>query len=307
LSAAAPVAALLALPPRVAADVHSFEFVAEHLPEVAMDNRYASLPLWSVDVTPANASLTLQPALTRISSGGLALDGGMGAIAARRALGDRWSGLALGFVDHLRFSGASDRRPLETLFTHTPLSLPADASFTDLRGVYRNSGFGLALSHALTRSPSQTSEWVAGVLYQRVELRDYRVNYRVLDGASSGASGTSDYSGTYDFTTPFAGLSMQRRLGSWSLAPHALFAIPLPRRALRGRITGPGFDLAGDTAQARAGKHVGDVSVTFGLDATYEPWGVSLDIGSLLSQALIEPLVHKGIERNLLLSVSLRF
>ena len=51
LRIAASLVAPFMLAPAAAAD-HSFEFVAEHLPEVAMDNRFATLPLWS-GVTPA--------------------------------------------------------------------------------------------------------------------------------------------------------------------------------------------------------------------------------------------------------------
>jgi len=49
---------------------HSFEFVAEHLPEAAMDNRFATLPLWSGAATPAGQwQFTLQGALARTSAG----------------------------------------------------------------------------------------------------------------------------------------------------------------------------------------------------------------------------------------------
>jgi hypothetical protein len=65
-----------------------------------------------------------------------------------------------------------------------------------------------------------------------------------------------------------------------------------------GRVTGPGFDLSGDTETHGAGKHFGDPSITLGLDVTYEPWNLTLDAGSALSQALLEPLVHEGIGQN---------
>ncbi|MGH3851797.1 MAG: hypothetical protein ACRDRT_19270, partial [Pseudonocardiaceae bacterium] len=69
----------------------------------------------------------------------------------------------------------------------------------------------------------------------------------------------------------------------------------------------PGFDLSGDTETAGNGKHFGDASLTVGFDLTYLPWGLTLDLGSLVSQALIEPLVHRGISRNWVVSGSLRF
>jgi hypothetical protein len=286
----------------------SFEFVAEHLPEVAMDNRFTTLPLWSDGQAGAGFwQFTVQGGVARIGSGGLTLDGPMISAAVQRQLNGRWAIHAFGFLDDLQFSGASDQRPLETLFTETPLTLPAEALFTDLHGTYRNIGAGFAFSLKKDDGSLGKRQWVIGTLYQRVELRDYRATYQVLDGPSSGATGFVDYSGEYKHLTPFAGLALPRRFGAWSLAPHALLAIPLPRRGIQGRITGPGFDLSGDTATAGHGKHFGDISVTFGLDATYKPWGLTLDFGSLVSQALLERIAHKGIEQNWVISAYWRF
>jgi hypothetical protein len=293
---------------RASAATQSFEFVAEHLPEVAMDNRFATLPLWSGGTTPTGSwQFTVQGAVARTGSGGLTLAGPMWSAAVQRQLNDRWSVRAFGFLDDLQFSGASDERPLETLFTATPLALPAEALFTDLHGTYRNIGAGLAFNLKKDHGSLGERQWVIGALYQRVELRDYRATYRVLDGPSSGATGFVDYSGDYTHVTPFAGLALPRRFDSWSLAPHALLAIPLPRRGIQGRITGPGFDLSGDTDKAGNGKHFGDISVTFGLDATYEPWGLTLDLGSFVSQALLERIAHKGVDQNWVISAYKRF
>ena len=194
----------------------------------------------------------------------------MASTAVRTQLNDRWSVTGFGFLDDLKFSGASDQRPLKTLFATTPLALPAEALFTNPHGTYRNMGAGIAFSlqgHGWIGE----RQWVIGSLYQRVELRDYRATYRVLDGPSSGATGLVDYSGNYAHLTPFAGLALPRRSGSWGWTPHALIAIPIPRRGIQGRITGPGFDLSGDTETAGHGKHFGDISLTFGLDITYQP------------------------------------
>ena len=299
---------LLSMSAQCPAASHSFEFVAEHLPEAAMDNRFAVLPLWSSGNVPAQSwQFTVQGGVARTATGGLTLGGAMLSAAAQKPLDDRWSVIAFGFRDDLRFSGASDQRPLDTLVTQTPLALPAEALFTNLGGRYRNTGAGLGFNLKQDRGWLGEHQWVVGALWQRVQLRDYRANYRVLEGASSGATGLSDYSGDYNFVTPLAGVALPRHSGSWSFTPHALLAIPLPRRALQGRITGPGFDLSGDTTRTASGKHFGDISVTLGLDATYETWGLSVDLGSLVSQALIEPVVHKGIDRNWLISLYKRF
>lgn len=286
----------------------SFEFVAEHLPEVAMDNRFATLPLWNGGKTPAGSwQFTVQGAVARTGSGGLMLDGPMVSTSAHRQLNDQWSLRALAFLDQLRFSGSSDQRPLETLFAQTPLALPAETLFTDLHGTYRNVGAGVAFNLQKNDGWLGERRWALGALYQLVQLRDYRATYRVLEGPSSGATGFVDYSGDYAFLTPFVGLALPRHFGSWSLAPHALIAIPVPRRGFHGRISGPGFDVSGDTEKAGHGKPFGDISVTIGLDLTYKPWGLTLDVGTLVSQALVERVAHQGIDQNWVISVYKQF
>ena len=68
-----------------------------------------------------------------------------------------------------------------------------------------------------------------------------------------------------------------------------------------------GFDLRGNTAAAGYGKHIGDPSLTFGLDITYLPAHFTVDVGALLTQRLLEPFINKGIEANWLLSCQWRF
>jgi hypothetical protein len=293
---------------RCQAGPHSFEYVAEHLPESAMNNRLATLPLWSGAEAPVGGWQTaLQGAAARSQSGSLTLGGPMLSVTAGRPLGGGWTATLIGFADALRFSGGPEQRPLETLFARPPLALPAEALFTDLQGTYRSMGAGLAFTLKRDGGWLGEHQWVAGALAQRVQLRDYRATYLVLDGASSGASGSVDYSGDYDFVVPFAGFALVRRFGPWTVVPHVLLGQALPRRGLQGRITGPGFDLQGDTATAGNGKHVGDPSLTAGVDVDYVPWGLTLSVGTLFLQAWLEPAEHKGTDRNWVISVSKRF
>jgi hypothetical protein len=83
--------------------------------------------------------------------------------------------------------------------------------------------------------------------------------------------------------------------------------VPLPRRGVVGRIEGPGYDLRGDTGETGVGTPFGDPSVTVGFDFTYRPWNLTIDLGSAITQALVEPVIHKGIEGNWLISVSASF
>lgn len=295
----------LALP--AAAAEHSFEFIAEHLPEVAMDNRFATLPIWGVEpLPPGRWRPSVQAASAHSASGAMALGGAMAALGLQRSIDARWSVLALAFADAMGFSGGGEQRPLDTKVGATPLALPAQAQFGALRGRYRHTGLGLAFKLA-DRGWLGEQQWLAGALVQRVALSDYRSKYMVLDGPSAGASGQVDYSASYSHATPFAGLALPSRHGNWDMVAHVLLALPLPRRGVQGQISGPGFAVVGDTATAGNGKHFGDVSLSLGLDVGYRPWGLSIDLGSLLTQQLIERFAHKGVGRNWMLSATLQF
>lgn len=137
-----------------------------------------------------------------------------------------------------------------------------------------------------------------------MELNEYSFEFRILEGPDADATGVLDYSATYTHTVPFLGIAWPREYGDFGLTPHVQAAVPLPRRGVVGHIGGPGYDLAGDTSQTGVGTPFGDPSLTIGFDVTYRPWNLTIDLGTLATQALFEPLVHKGIASNWLLSFS---
>lgn len=277
----------------------SIEFVGEHLAEIVMDNRYASLPLWGGD------KLTAQGGFAQTRSGALSVDGLMVSFAAARHFAADWQLTGLVFFDDLDLASGVDRRPLEVSFTHdVPLSLPADAQFAGLSGVARYVGFGISVRRTASFRLWHTYEWTAGVLWQRVALRDYAFDFRILSGPDAGETGLLDYSATYTHITPFLGIAWPREMGHWKFVPHIQAAVPLPRRGVAGRIAGTGYDLRGDTGSAANDRPFGDPSMTLGFDLTYRPWNLTVDLGSVVSQAVLEPLIHEGVDRNWLISVS---
>lgn len=293
---------LLACGPAAAKE--DIEFVAEHLPEVAMDNRYATLPVWGATRASDGWSFASQAAYARTSTGNLSLDGPMFAAAAWRALSSRWSVGVFGFADTLSFSGRNEQRPLQTLFApSTPIARPVDASFEDLGGTMRHYGAGVAAAMASDRGWLGDHRWVGGVLFEQIGLRDYGSNFTILAGESAGTRGRIDFDNDYRHVTPFVGLQLVRERNDWALSPHALFALPLPRRGVVGHIQTAQFDIHGDTADVGNGKHFGDPSVTLGLDLTYRPAHLSFDVGTVLTQAVLEPRIHKGVDSNWVLSV----
>lgn len=284
------------------------EFVAEHLPEVAMDNRYASLPLWHTEAASEQAPrFEVQSAITRTRTGGLSIEGPMFSLAYNAVLRGTWRWGALAFYDPLQLDASSDERPLQTLFNPaTPIARPAAAHFSHLDGRAIDLGGGVFVAHPREGRWLGRSIWTAGVLWQRVELRDYRLNYRIDSGPQIGMTGQIDFDATYRHIAPFLGTQFPHSMGNWQLSPHVLAVYPIPRRGTAGHITGPGFELSGNTEEMGNGKHFGDPSLTIGLTVLYEPAHISFDVGALLTQALLEPEIHRGIDRTYLFSFAWR-
>jgi hypothetical protein len=291
------------------AAAEDIEFVQEHLPEVAMDNRYGTLPVWSAaEETSTAPSLEVQAAWSSSGTGGLTIQGPLLSIAFTDTFRGSWRWGALAFYDPLQLKATSDDRPLQTLFSPTtPIDQPVGAHFAHLDGRATDYGAGVFVNRAAANDWLGDYAWTAGVLWQRVTLRDYRLDYEIVEGPQRGLSGQIDFDADYSHVTPFVGLQLPRTFGRWSVAPHALLAMPLPRRGIAGHITGPGFDLRGNTADVGQGKHFGDPSLTLGLTATYEPAHLSIDIGALATQALLEQHIHRGIESNYVLSFTWRY
>ena len=299
LSIAAGTLAALSLPaaPTLAA-TESIEFVQEHLAEIVMDNRYASLPIWGT-------RYSTQAAYSETQTGGLAVHGPMLSLGASHSIADDWQLTGFAFFDDLHLSSGTDHRPLEVQFTHgVPLSLPAPAQFTGLDGGEESYGLGVGIRHSSTTRFWHDYEWTAGVLWHHVALKNYSLDFRVLDGTSTGATGVIDYSAVYEHVAPFAGIAWPREYRQWKFRPHVQAVVPLPRRAVVGRIEGPGYELRGDTSETGVGTPFGDPSVTVGFDVTYRPWNLTVDIGSAITQALFDPVIHKGIDSNWLISAS---
>ncbi len=284
------------------------EFVAEHIAEVPMDNRFGTLPVWdTVGEHAGSWSSAGQAGFATTRAGNLEVAGPMLSLAVRRALDRRWSVGAFVFFDKLDLSGEHDMRPLQTLFSpDTPFARPVMATFGDLDGRLRHYGGGLHLALAGDSDWLGPHRWVGGLLWERTELRDYRLTYQLLEGPSAGLVGAIDFDTDYSHVTPFAGIEWPRVGARWSFTPHVLAALPVPRHGVVGHITGPGFDLRGDTDTAGAGKHFGDASLTIGLDITYVPAHVTVDVGTLLTQRLLEPIINKGIDANWVVSFQWR-
>lgn len=293
-------AAALPAPPEE--DIH---FLAEHLPEAAQDARYLALPLLRGPLQPGRWQWTVEAGAARAEAGFLRIQGPMLAVSAGYAWSDRSALSVLGFGDTMRVSG--DRGPGvlgPSTFAAVPLDLPETAEFSNARGDYRHWGLGAGLTRVLRSSRFQAT---GGLLYDRLSLRDYALDYRILGGASAGTTGVVDHSGTASFLTPFVAIQYTHPLGArWALTPRAVGAFPLPAGDFDSRLTGPGFDLSTARGDASPGR-IGDAVLGFGMGLLHERSGLELDVGGLLFYPLFERVSHKGIDRALTLQLSWHF
>lgn len=279
------------------------DFVAEHLPEAVMDDRLLSLPV-NYTRSPADErwSTQLQAFGSRIESGQLRLSGPGAGFGVRRGLSGAWAVLGFAFFERLHFSGSTEARPVAPLFSNSfPLSLPADATLGNQRGAVEQTGVGLALSF---RPESRPWSVTFGAVRQRDSLQEFRVDYRLTSGPDAGASGTLDYSASYSYWIPFGTFEWRIARNPWLFSSRITGGMPLPKRGWRGRMDGPGFDISGDTDEAGYGKHMGDPFVGLGFGVTWLPMHLTLDAGALLTQLVVEPRIHQGVERAWLLNLT---
>ncbi len=295
-------AALLLAPMAEAGQPEDITFVSEHLPEIAMDNRYAQMPVWAHCAGEREncGSFTAGYAFTHSQT--LSIDGPLLAAGLTSHRG-AWSFTGFLFYDPLGLSSGHEQRPLDVNFTHgVPYTLPVAAEFSGLNGSADDKGIGFAVRHDTNVRWLGNASWMAGVMWQEMSLRNYTYDYRVLEGPDAGSSGQVSYDADYRHVVPFGGLAWPHRGERWAYMPHFQVAIPRPRRGMEGRITGPGFDLSGNQADFGA-RPFGDPSVTIGFDVTYLPWNLTVDLGSTVTQYLVEPHVHEGVDHDVLLTI----
>ena len=104
-------ASLAACGPSTLLAREDIEFVQEHLPEVAMDNRYATLPLWgSTTTAESRFAAEFQSAYSDTATGNLQLSGPLLSLGGRWRLNEHWQMSGFGFYDPLDFTGSREAR-----------------------------------------------------------------------------------------------------------------------------------------------------------------------------------------------------
>jgi hypothetical protein len=299
-----PAFAALANPPRE--DVH---FRAEHLPEAAQDARYLTLPWLAGRLEPGRWKATLQAGSARSEFSFLKIQGPMAAISAGTGLTQRWGIEGMAFYDAMTIAGGTGTELLRAGFLRgVPLDLPEQAEFSNPRGDYRHWGAGGALVREVS-PPGSAKRWTwkLGLLYDRLEVKDYQMDYRLLGGADAGARGVLDHSSQADYLTPFVGIQRTLPLGgAWALAPRFVAGAPLPAGDYDGRLTGPGFDLSTARGDGKPGR-IGDGFAGLSAGLLHLRSGLEIDLGGTLFFPLLEKASHPGANKALLLQIAWHF
>ena len=293
---AAPLA-LVALP-AIAASDHDIHYLAEHVPESGMDANYQALPWPDVPLEQHRWAQSIDLSTAHTTTDFIDLDGPTVAFAATRGVGPGRGYELLAFYSTMDISGSSDRLTLPWLHG-VPLDLPQPADFSHPRGTYSHYGVG----GAIVRDRGHAGQLVAGLLLDRVDATDFKLDYTLAAGADTGAAGVIDYSHHATFLTPFVGWQRTNRLSQhWSWTPRAQYLHPLPPGDMDVRLTGPGFDMTAEDPI-----DMGDPYVAAGLALSHAPSGFEIDLGSMLFFPLAERVSHPGVERAFLVHVAWRW
>jgi len=280
--------------PATAVAEEELGFTAEHMIEAQMDARYMALPEIERQTTDARSS--------RFGMGYMTTSGGPTTSASLlldvqffKPLPnhERWAVVLGGFVDLIRFDGTAGTVTIDPNFLSiSPIDTPLDADVLDVSG----DALHMGLSVAAARQISRNSAWQAGVVLEYYDVDEFRVAFRT--GGPAGFDGVVDYAGSYNSITPFVTLRhvFPRRSERFTYSSRALLAWPVPRRGFQGQISGPGFQLEGDSETAGTGRHIPDgfAGVGFAIDSVAHRWRV--DIGASVWLYLAENQGHEGID-----------
>lgn len=274
-------------------DIH---FLSEHAVESGMDAAYMSLPWPAGRLAPGTWRPSVDLATAQTTTDFMRLKGRVVSVSAAHGVSAHWGYQVLASYASMKISGDDGRAPLSSGFLgEVPLDLPQLADFSVPRGSQSHISAGAAAIHERRGTDSAySSQLIAGLLLERVEITPFRMNYRLASGPDTGASGTLEYRSRASFVTPFVGWQQTRPLSSrWTWSPRAMLVLPLPSRDLDARLTGPGFDVS--TPRESPAVPIGDGFFVLGLALRHQPSGLEIDLGGRLYYATGESASHPGV------------
>jgi hypothetical protein len=299
---------VLAMLPAALVAEERLGFIAEHMIEVQSDARYLALPeIESPGVGDAS----------RFDVGYLGASGGVFSSSALMlglqhyfASTDQPSqGWMLGgFLDLIRFDGDSGDTTLDPQFASSfPFPVPLNITVQDISGDALHAGISLSF----IKYTSPTLAWQTGLVLEYYSVNELKVNFTTRD-LPANFDGFADYAADYHALTPFFSTRyfFPQQSENYRFSSRFVAAWPLPRRGFSGEVSGPGFDVSGNTDDAGNGTHIPDPF--FGIGFTIEGKspedkspGWRLDIGTSLWLYVFEGKTHEGIDPPIFIHFSL--
>jgi len=280
--------------PATAATDEELGFTAEHMIEAQMDARYMALP--EIEL-PTNDAVGWRFGMGYMTTSGGPTTSANLLLDVQRftplANHERWAVVLGGFVDLIRFDGTGGTVTIDPNFLRTPpFDTPLVADVLDVSGDALHMGFSVAAA----RQVSASSAWQAGVMLEYYDVGEFEVAFRT--GGPAGFDGMLDYAGNYDSITPFVTFRhiFPRRSERFTYSSRALLAWPTPRRGFQGQLSGPGFQLEGDSEAAGTGRHIPDgfAGLGFAIESVAHRWRV--DVGASVWLYLAENKGHEGVD-----------
>lgn len=272
------------------AQEEDLDFRAEHAIEGVMDARYLALP--QVGEDPAAPEWRLRFGGLYLESGGLNVSAALLGVQRYRPLHGKRALLLGAFADFMDFSGDSGPAFAKPSFTR---EFDTVSPFTVDVSKVSGSGIHFGVSAALAGSFSSHWGWQFGIVAEQVNVGTYEVEFTTLD-LDGNFSGTLDYSGTYNAITPFAEIRRSFSTRRYALSARFIVMDPLPRAGFKGRISGPGFDISGDSGEAGKGKHIPDPFLGFGFSVESRKTGWRVDLGATAYMFGAEGAIHRGVD-----------
>jgi hypothetical protein len=268
-------------------------FTAEHMIEAQMDARYSALP--EIEMQADDRRMRIDLGYMAASGGVTKSSAAMFGVQSFRPISSdpRWALGVGGFLDLIRFDGAPGTVSIDPNFaSDLPFAVPLQAEALDVSGDALHAGLSLSVA----RHVSERWAWQVGVALEYYEIDAFRVAFSA--SAPNGFDGELDYAGNYNSITPYLTFRhlYPRRSERFIFSSRFLIAWPLPRRGFRGRVSGPGFSVDGDSKAAGQGRHIPDgfAGVGFAVEGAERGWRI--DVGASLWLFLAEDKGHEGVD-----------
>jgi hypothetical protein len=283
-------------------------FQAEHLAEESQDALYFAMPWPNGDYSATGWRPLISVGGASVSESFATADGRLLTLGLGKNWANDWTTELVVFDDRFHISGGQSINTLLAFkLNNVPLDLPGTAIFSNPGGEFIHTGAGINISHRLD---IQNSNWqwdvLGSLLFEKLDMKNYTVDYTLTDGADAGASGVLDHSGNIRLDYVVMGIQARKSFADrYIIIPRLLYGRPKEAADMVTRLTGPGFELTTESTGADPGK-IGDGFGYAGLTVRDSESGFEMDLGSILGYHVFEYLAREGNNKALILSLTWR-